>query len=209
RIPGGFPTWGRGAGEGVFADEARRVRLVTCATAACAPSDAAMLHVIDFHDASPPSSAGSIVVAPSGGAPVTKLSADLAFVASLTSIAGASGETTDLRVVRTEPSPRVVGSVKLEGRVTSLALQGDRLFALGTLRGSRLAIHEVDLRAPSAPRVRGPALFGADFSWSPAEDDALALSFDPSSSRIALPISSWNAVEQRLEHGAQIVDIGD
>ncbi|HEY8077337.1 MAG TPA: site-2 protease family protein [Labilithrix sp.] len=203
RLAGGFPTWERGAGKTIDADEDHRVRIVRCASPACGPEDAATLETIDFTKG--PKRGPSLEIAAHGGVPVTRFWGERLYVAE------PHGARTELRVVLTDGVPRLAGRASVPGAITAIAAREDRVIAVGPsgtpASGVRVAMHDVDVRDPAHLRVVGSAAFGSDWTWSPAEDDERAISFEPNASWVALPFTASSA-DGRYEMGAQTVELG-
>jgi hypothetical protein len=209
RLPGGVATWERGEGKIVDADDGQRVRIVTCATASCTPSEPATLRVVDFAAAGAASSMTSLRLTEHDSLPTTRFTDGVLYVAE----APAPGhESTTLRVVRTEGGPpRFVASHTLRGRISALVPHGDSLVAMGSTGSAdtqlRIIMHDLDVRRPSAPRTRSSVTFGSDWTWSLLADDDDAMSFDPASHLIAVPFTAWRHADKRYVNGAQLVDL--
>lgn len=209
RLPGGVATWERGDGTIVHADEGQRVRIVTCATKSCTPSDPATLQIVDFADEAPARSKTSLRLTEHDGLPTTRFTDGLLYVAEAPSSAG---ESTTLHVVRTdERSPRFVAHHTLRGRVSALIPRGDSLVALGSTGSTdtslKMIVHDLDVRKPSAPRTRTSVTFGSDWTWSIVSDDEGGMSFDPASHLVAVPFTAWRHADKRHITGAQLVDL--
>jgi hypothetical protein len=201
-ISGVVPHWRRAADHVVDVTEDSFVRIVACATAACPGSgkDAAAYAGIDFSDPNHPRVVSWHLLARAGDA-AFNFDGDRLFVARPpnASSGGLYGEaTTELAVFRTTPKElEPLGSVKLKGTVSSLAIRPyrvqDDVIALGwtgsASAGKRAIIHHIDTRKP-APRLIGSTSFGGDWTWSPAYDDERAMSFDPTSRLAALPMTT-------------------
>lgn len=195
------------------ADDGGTVHVVTCETATCSDRDGSRLHVVDFA-ATPPRVAPSVPLARRGGLPVTRFIDDRLYAASrdeeaLTSAAGGFSE---LRVVELYPSPHPSGKVRVRGMVRTLVPRGDSIVVLGQLASTegrgRLVVHDVDVRRANAPRLRGTATFGSDWTWSVAEDDARGMSFDPTSRLAAIPFTLFRESDSRYGIGTQLIDLG-
>lgn len=194
-VAGGFPAWERDV---VSADEGQGVRFLACKTTECRVEEDALVRVIDFARGADDVRA-TLPVRIGAGVPVARFADDHLYVAS-------DGV---LRVVDLHPVPRVVGSVPLAGTVSALRPHGTQVLTVGTIgtpsTGIRVAVHDVDVRVPSLPRLRGTATFGHDWTWSRAADDDRALSIDPSRELMALPFSTWRARDGRYATGAQVL----
>lgn len=212
KTPGGVATWDRGDGRIVDADEGQRVRLVTCATRSCGPDEGATLRVLDFADTAPAHVSASLEITKRGGLPITRFANELLFVGET---ATSAEDTTLLHVVRTDKDrPRKVSTLALRGLVSGLVARDGSLVALGSTATAsaesqvRIAVYDLDVRRPEAPRVRGSATFGSDWTWSPALDDENAMSFDPASNLVSVPFTAWRYQDSRYITGTQLVDLG-
>jgi len=210
RVPGGVATWDRGDGRVVDADDGERVRLVTCATRSCGQQEGATLRVLEFGGMRAPHLASSLRLTDRGGLPLTRFSNELLFVGEASPT---TADTTLVRIVRTdEARPRVSATLTFRGLVSGFVAREGSLVALGTTAAAesqvRLALYDVDVRRPDAPRVRGSAVFGSDWTWSPALDDENALSFDPASNFVAIPFTAWRYSDKQYVSGTQVVELG-
>jgi hypothetical protein len=218
-VPGGFASWERADGHLVSADEGQRVKVVTCASRACALAEPATLRVIDFAAPGPPRVTASLRLTEKGGAPVTRFVDEILY---LTEPSPTDDDASVLRVVRLgDAAPKLAGKVTLKGTIATLVVRDDpktagstrdAIVALGTTRAPdsarvQITIHEVDVRKPSAPKVRGSVTFGSDWTWSLAADDGRAMSFDPGSRLVAVPFTAWRSDDKRAIAGAQLVDL--
>lgn len=198
-LDGGFPAWERDV---VSADEGQSVRLLTCATRACRPDDDTFVRVVDFAGGAGEVRA-SVPIGVARGVPVARFADDWLYI----------GDGTRVRIVKLHPTPRVVGTAHLEGNVAALRPHGDRLIAIGTAGTPstrvRVVLEDIDVRTPSAPRLRGTAVFGDDWTWTRASDDDRAISIDPSSELVAIPFATWRAKGGRYATGAQLVALGE
>jgi hypothetical protein len=210
RLPGGVATWERGEGRIVDADEGQRVRLVTCATRACGPAEAATLRTVDFRGPGPARVLAPLRLTERGGLPLTRFAEELLYVAETSR---ARRDATTLRVARTEEAgPRFVGHLALRGMLSGIVPRDGSVVALGTVGGPdapvHIIVHDVDVRRPEAPRVRASVTFGSDWTWSPALDDDKALSFDPATHLVAVPFTAWRHADKRYVTGTQLVELG-
>jgi hypothetical protein len=209
RLPGGVATWERGDGTIVDADEGQRVRLVTCATRSCTPSDPSTLRIVDFGTEAPARTMVSLRLTEHDGLPTTRFADGVLYVAE----APASGsETTTLHVVRTDDrSPRIVAHYPLRGRISALVPHEGSVVALGTTGSPetqvKIILHDIDVRRPEAPRSRTSVTFGSDWTWSIVTDDEAAMSFDPASHLVSVPFTAWRHADKRHVTGAQLVDL--
>lgn len=213
-VPGGVARWERADEAIVDADEDQIVRLVTCASPSCGPGGSATLRIVDFGAAASgaaPSSrpVTSLRLTQRGGLPITRFADGKVYVAEP---AANGADATVLHVTRTDTrAPRIVADLPLRGRVSALVSRdASSLVALGTLGSPdsqvKIVLHDIDVERPAAPRVRGSALFGSDWTWAVAIDDDSALSFDPASRLVAVPFTAWRYADKRSLTGAQLVD---
>jgi hypothetical protein len=209
RLPGGVATWVRGDGRLVDADEGQRVRLITCASSACAPGEATTLRIVDFSSEAPERAMLSLRLSEHDGLPVTR------FVDGLLYVAEGSPSNLDastLQIVRTDDrKPRVVARLPLRGRISAIVPHRESLVALGAVgtpdTEMKLVLHDIDIRKPAAPVARSSVLFGSDWTWSLVADDGAAMSFDPASHLLAVPFTAWRHEDKRYVTGAQLVDL--
>jgi hypothetical protein len=209
RLPGGVATWERGEGKIVDADEGQRVRVVTCATRSCTPSDAATLRIVDFGTDAPARTMTSLRLTEHDGRPTTRFADGLLYVAE-TPVPGK--ESTTLHVVGTDGRvPRFVAHHPLRGRISALVPREGSLVALGSVGSTdtqmKMIVHDLDVRKPAAPRTRTSVTFGSDWTWSIVADDEGAMSFDPASHLVAVPFTAWRHADKRYVTGAQLVDV--
>lgn len=197
-VGGRFPAWERDV---ISADEAQAVRFLACTAKDCGAEKDAVVRVVDFaHGADDIRAALPVRIG--AGVPVARFADDHLYVV----------DAAILRVVDLHPVPRVVGNLPLPGTVSAIHLHGTRVLAVGTVGtpsiGIRVAVHDVDVRVPSSPRLRGTATFGDDWTWSRAADDDRAISTDPTRDLVALPFSTWRARDGRYATGAQVITLG-
>lgn len=209
RLPGGAATWERGERRVVDADDGQRVRLVTCASRACAAGEAATLRIVDFGATSPSATMSSLRLTERGGLPLTRFADGLLYVAEG---AAPNKDATMLHVVRTDDRiPRFIAHHPLRGRLSAIVPHDGSLVALGTLGTPatqvKIVLHDIDVRRPAAPRTRSSVVFGSDWTWSIIADDDAAMSFDPASHLVAIPFTAWRHEDARYVTGAQLVDM--
>jgi hypothetical protein len=207
-LPGGVATWERGDGQVVDADEGQRVRLVTCATRSCSPTESASLQIVDFGFDAPARGAAALRLTEHDGLPTTRFADGVLYVADTPAPAS---ESTTLHVVLTDARvPRFAAHLPLRGRITALVPHDGSLIALGSVGSTdtelKLVVHDVDVREPAAPHTRSSVVFGSDWTWSIVADDARAMSFDPSSDFLAVPFTAWRQADKRYVTGTQLVD---
>lgn len=208
RVPGGVASWERGDGRILDADEGQRVRLVTCATSACSPSEPASLQIVDFGFDAPARIPAPLRITEHDSVPTTRFGDGVLYVAD-TPVPGK--ESTTLHVVLTdERVPRIAAHLPVRGRITALVPHDSSLIALGSVGSTdtelKLVVHDIDVGKPAAPRRRSSAVFGSDWTWSIVADDSSAMSFDPSSELLAVPFTAWRHADERYVTGAQLVD---
>ena len=187
-VAGVVPAWRRASDHLLDVDEDGRVRVVACSTAACPGGESATFSAIDFAAPDRPRVTGSTVIARAGDG-VFRFAGDRLVVARAPA---RHDGTTEIAVLRATAELAPAGSVEVRGAVGSLAVRDDDIFAAGwtgsASAGKRAIVHRIDLRR--APRHAGSISFGGDWTWSPAYDDARALSFDPASMLAALPMTT-------------------
>jgi hypothetical protein len=208
RLPGGVATWERGDSKLADADDGQRVRIVTCASKACTPGEAATLRIVDFSKESPARTMTSLRLTEHDGLPVTRFVDGLLYVAESSP---PSKETTTLHVIRTDDRvPRFVAHLPLRGRLSAIVPHEGSLVALGAVGTPatqvKIILHDVDVRKPASPRTRSSVVFGSDWTWSIIADDDAAMSFDPASHLVAVPFTAWRHEDKQYVTGAQLVD---
>lgn len=119
-----------------------------------------------------------------------------------------------VHVVRTSGrTPAFVAHLPIRGAVAGLVVHESSLVALGTISTPesqlKMVLQEIDVEKPSAPRLRANVAFGSDWTWSVALDDENAVSFDPASRVVAVPVTMWRAADRRYVTGAEIIDLGN
>ena len=209
RLPGGVATWERGEGSIVDADDGQRVRIVTCATKSCSPADPATLRIVDFASEAPARSIASLLLTEHDGLPTTRFADGVLYVAETPA---SGGESTTLHVVSTnDRAPRFIAHYPLRGRISALVPHDGSLVALGSVGSPgtevKIILHDLDVRRPSAPRMRTSVTFGSDWTWSLVSDHDDAMSFDPASHLVAVPFTAWRHADKRYVTGAQLVDL--
>ena len=209
RLPGGVATWARGDGRLVDADEGQRVRIVTCASSACAPGEAATLRIVDFSGESPARTMTSLRLTEHDGLPVTRFVDGGLYVAE---VSPANTDSSMLHIVRTDGrTPRVAARLPLRGRVTAIVPHGESVVTLGAVgtpdTQMKLVLHDIDVRKPAAPVARSSVLFGSDWTWSLIAEDGAAMSLDPASHLLAMPFTAWRHEDKHYVTGAQLVDL--
>ena len=209
RLPGGVATWERGEGRILDADEGQRVRIVTCATRSCTPSDPATLRIVDFAAEAPARSMTSLRLTEHDGLPTTRFADGVLYVAETPA---PGQESSTLHVVRTDDrTPHFVAHHALRGRISALVPHEGSLVALGSTGSPatqvKMILHDLDVRRPAAPRTRTSVTFGSDWTWSIVADDDDAMSFDPASHLIAVPFTAWRHADKRYVTGSQLVDL--
>jgi hypothetical protein len=189
-VGGVVPRWRRSTDHVVDVSEDGQVRIVGCATAACPAGDLATYAAIDFADPARPRLTSATSLARASDA-AFNFSADRLFVARPPRDPNLR-DATELSVFKGNREPQLVGTVAIPGTVSSMVLRGDHLVALGwtgtATAGRRAIVHDIDVNA--VPRLVGSLSFGGDWTWSAAYDDDRALSFDPSRTLGALPMTT-------------------
>ncbi len=185
---GVVPRWRRATDHVIDVEEDARVRVVACATAACPAGDLAAYASIDFSEPNRPRVASWSLIARAGDG-VFGFDGERLIVARppVEPI-----EATDISFFHTSAGLVPAGTVRVPGTVSSLAARDGSVIALGwtgsASAGKRAIIHQLDVRR--APQLVGSTGFGGDWSWSPAYEDDRAMSFDPSTTLGALPMTT-------------------
>jgi hypothetical protein len=183
------------------ADDGQTVHVVTCDASTCGPRDATRLRAIDFAS-TPPHIDASILV---GRSTVARYVDDRLYVTRATD----DGASSELAILTLYPSPTLAGKLRLGGTITTLVPRGDALVTLGrTSTGSgrgRLVVHDIDIRRPSVPVLRGTVTFGSD--WTASAPGGAAIAFDPGSRLAAVPFTAFRESDARYGVGTQLVDL--
>jgi hypothetical protein len=212
---GVVPRWRRASDHVVDVAEDARVRVVTCATTACPPGEAATYAAIDFAEPDRPRLASWSMIARAGDG-VFNFDGERLFVARPPL---ERADATELAVFRTSGELAPLGAVRLRGTVASITVRHDpesvRRGSVGDLvvlgwtgsasESRRAIVHQIDARR--TPRLIGSTSFGGDWTWSPAYDDDRSISFDPTSTLAALPITTMRGQSGALT-AAQVLSLG-
>ena len=182
---------------------------MTCATKSCSPGDPATLRIVDFASEAPARSMASLRLTEHDGLPTTRFADGVLYVAETPA---SGGESTTLHVVSTnDRAPRFIAHYRLRGRISALVPHDGTLVALGSVGSPgtevKIVLHDLDVRRPSAPRMRTSVTFGSDWTWSLVSDNDDAMSFDPASHLVAVPFTAWRHADKRYVTGAQLVDL--
>jgi hypothetical protein len=187
-VNGGIPLRPPEGARVADADDGGEVHLVTCEKASCSRAEGSRLQTVDF--GSGDAKIRSRTLFERGGFPVTRFADGRLYAAA--PLDGA--DATDLRVARVYPTPAMPtgpAGLQVRGAIRTLSPRGESVLAFGRARtpdGVHLIVHELDVARLGNPRLRGTVTFGSDWTWSPAEGAEAALSFDPSSRLVAIPL---------------------
>jgi hypothetical protein len=205
-VSGVVPRWRRATDHTIDVAEDARVRLVACATSACAPGDAAAYAAIDFAQPDQPRVTSWSLLARAGDGIVNFDGLRLIVARP----AADRSDTTELAFFDTAKELSPVGTIRVRGAIGSVAVRdGGDVVALGwtggASSGKRAIVHHIDAR--QTPKLIGAAAFGGDWTWSPAYDDDRAISFDPASTLAALPMTTTHGSDP-ARTAAQVLSIG-
>ncbi len=191
-VRGSLPPGAREPGQAAaLAIDEDTVHVLTCA-GDCGPADPLWLSRVDLAAPRGASLTAETPLAAPDGALVARFDAHHAYIAG-THRADDRRRTTTLRIVDLDAPALPPRTLHVEGRISNLALYGDRVLALGALTEPRarlhVVLHEID---PSVPRVVGRVVLADTMTSTPAGRDVRAIAFDEAT--IAFPITSWDEV---------------
>ena len=189
-VNGVVPRWRDASAHMIDVTEDARVRLFMCATAACPVGSDATYAEVDFGQPAAPRLVTWSPVARASDAVFRFVDGDA--VVARPPPGGRLPAVTELLFLHTGAKLVPYGTLPVNGLVGSVARSGETLLVTGwkttPATGKQALVHRVALGA--SPRLLGSVAVGSDWTWSPAFDDDAAVSFDPASSRAALPATT-------------------
>jgi hypothetical protein len=111
--------------------------------------------------------------------------------------------------------PIKLGSASIEGQISLLMPNGDRLFALGNhydcTQGyqSPIALAYFDMTDPTKPKSLGTAEFGKGWAWTPAAGTFKAFTKNDAEGLVVLPFSGWDPSGYAYNNGLQLIEFTD
>ncbi|HEX2873949.1 MAG TPA: beta-propeller domain-containing protein [Polyangiaceae bacterium] len=109
-------------------------------------------------------------------------------------------------------NPRRLGAATIEGQISLMIPNGDRLFALGnhydcaSYSASPIALAYFDMTDPTKPRSLGSAEFGKGWAWTPAAGTFKAFTKNDAEGLVVLPFSGWDYSGYSYNNGLQLIE---
>ncbi|RYZ07996.1 MAG: hypothetical protein EOO73_09875 [Myxococcales bacterium] len=111
--------------------------------------------------------------------------------------------------------PKKLGTGAIDGQISLMIPNGDRLFALGNVYDcsngyqSPIALSYFDMTDPTAPRSLGSAEFGKGWAWTPAAGTFKAFTKSEEEGLVVLPFSGWDSGGYAYNNGLQLIEFTD
>jgi hypothetical protein len=111
--------------------------------------------------------------------------------------------------------PKKLGSSSINGQVSLMIPNGDRLFALGNTYDcangykSPISLAYFDMTDPTAPKALGSADFGKGWAWTPASGTFKAFTKNDAEGLVVLPFSGWDPSGYAYNNGLQLIEFTD
>ena len=108
--------------------------------------------------------------------------------------------------------PKKLGSSTIQGQISLMIPNGDRLFALGntydcsTNSKSPIALSYFDMSDPTHPKSLGTAEFGKGWAWTPAAGTFKAFTKNDAEGLVVLPFSGWDPGGYAYNNGVQLIE---
>lgn len=108
--------------------------------------------------------------------------------------------------------PRKLGTGAIDGQISLMIPNGDRLFALGNVYDctngykSPIALSYFDMTDPTQPRSLGSAEFGKGWAWTPAAGTFKAFTKNDAEGLVVLPFSGWDPSGYEYNNGLQLIE---
>ncbi len=108
--------------------------------------------------------------------------------------------------------PVKLGSATIEGQISLMIPNGDRLFALGnhydcgSYSASPIALAYFDMTDPTKPKSLGSAEFGKGWAWTPAAGTFKAFTKNDAEGLVVLPFSGWDYEGYSYNNGLQLIE---
>ena len=109
-------------------------------------------------------------------------------------------------------NPKLLGSATIEGQISLMIPNGDRLFALGnhydcaSYSASPIALAYFDMTDPTKPKSLGSAEFGKGWAWTPAAGTFKAFTKNDAEGLVVLPFSGWDHTGYSYNNGLQLIE---
>jgi hypothetical protein len=111
--------------------------------------------------------------------------------------------------------PTKLGSSTIDGQVSLMIPNGDRLFALGNTYDcsngyqSPISLAYFDMTDPTSPKSLGTADFGKGWAWTPAAGTFKAFTKNDAEGLVVLPFSGWDPAGDAYNNGLQLIEFTD
>jgi hypothetical protein len=108
--------------------------------------------------------------------------------------------------------PKKLGSGTINGQVSLMIPNGDRLFALGNTYDcannyqSPISLAYFDMSDPTSPKSLGTADFGKGWAWTPAAGTFKAFTKNDAEGLVVLPFSGWDPGGYAYNNGLQLIE---
>ncbi len=108
--------------------------------------------------------------------------------------------------------PKKLGSSTIQGQISLMIPNGDRLFALGNTYDcssnykSPIALSYFDMSDPTHPKSLGTAEFGKGWAWTPAAGTFKAFTKNDADGLVVLPFSGWDPGGYAYNNGVQLIE---
>lgn len=108
--------------------------------------------------------------------------------------------------------PKKLGTGAIDGQISLMIPNGDRLFALGNVYDcsngykSPIALSYFDMTDPTQPKALGSAEFGKGWAWTPAAGTFKAFTKNDAEGLVVLPFSGWDPGGYAYNNGLQLIE---
>jgi hypothetical protein len=108
--------------------------------------------------------------------------------------------------------PVKLGSSTIDGQISLMIPNGNRLFALGNTYDctngyrSPISLAYFDMTDPTKPKALGTADFGKGWAWTPATGTFKAFTKDDTQGLVVLPFSGWDPSGYDYNNGLQLIE---
>ncbi len=129
-----------------------------------------------------------------------------------TTVTGSVQTPLDVYDLSDPANPKKLGSSTIEGQISLMIPNGERLFALGnhydcgSNYASPIALAYFDMTDPTKPRSLGSAEFGKGWAWTPAAGTFKAFTKNDTEGLVVLPFSGWDPGGYAYNNGLQLIE---
>ncbi|MDF3068054.1 MAG: hypothetical protein K0R38_3655 [Polyangiaceae bacterium] len=108
--------------------------------------------------------------------------------------------------------PKKLGTGAIDGQISLMIPNGDRLFALGNVYDcvggykSPISLAYFDMTDPTQPKSLGSAEFGTGWAWTPAAGTFKAFTKNDAEGLVVLPFSGWDPSGYQYNNGLQLIE---